>query len=206
MINYCANATREFKKIRENIFRVAEKAGRNPEEVEVIAVCKNVNVEKIKEVIALGIKHIAENRIQEARIKYPELKNYEICWHMVGHLQRNKVKYAVEIFEYLHSVDRVELVEEIGKRLKDTDKKMKVFIEVNTSGEHTKFGILPSEVDELVDKILEKKSLQLMGFMTIAPFTHDEEIIRNCFHCLRQIRDRISEKIEYQTLSVNGYE
>jgi hypothetical protein len=185
-----------LKKLRENICTSAEKVGRNPEEIKVVAVCKNVNVEKIKEAIKLGIKHIAENRIQEARTKFPELKNYEVFWHMVGHLQRNKVKYAVEIFDYLHSLDSVELLEEIEKRMQSKEKKMETFIQVNTSGEKTKFGILPREVDELVDAVLRTKSCQLFGFMTIAPFTDDESIIRNCFRKLREIRDKVSKRLD----------
>ncbi|HDL10073.1 MAG TPA: hypothetical protein ENG39_02310 [Candidatus Omnitrophica bacterium] len=113
---------------------------------------------------------------------------------MVGHLQRNKVKYAVEIFEYLHSLDRIELLKEIEQKMERRGKRIKTFIQVNTSGEKTKFGISPQDVDAFIDEVLKTKCCEFWGFMTIAPFICDEGIIRNCFRRLRQMRDR-SEKL-----------
>jgi len=150
---------------------------------------------EIKRAYELGMKEIGENRVQEAMAKYEILKDLDITWHMVGHLQRNKAKYAVRFFEYIHSLDSLKLAEELDKRAKAQGIAVKVFIQVNVSGEETKFGIDPRDVDVFVDEVLKYENLDLVGFMTIAPIAEDPEEVRPYFRKLREIRDKISNRL-----------
>ncbi|MDP8215801.1 MAG: YggS family pyridoxal phosphate-dependent enzyme [Candidatus Kaelpia imicola] len=181
--------------IREKIEKTSLNSNRVSDSIRLVAVTKNVEVEKIREASSLGISDIGENRIQEARSKLDDLKSLNLCWHMVGHLQTNKVKYAVDIFEYIHSLDSIKLAEEIDRCSRIKNKYQKVFIEVNTSGEETKFGVSEDNIEAFVNRVVEFKQLDLMGFMTIAPFTDDKDVIRESFRKLRIIRDDMSKKL-----------
>lgn len=179
-----------LNRVLDNIERAAIKSGRNPSQVQLVAVTKTISAETINQGIAAGIKIIGENKVQEAKAKI-QLVN-PVTWHMVGHLQTNKVKHAVQIFDMIQAVDSYKLAREINKRCEIKNKYMPVLVEVNTSGETTKFGCAPEEAPELVSKISELKHLKIEGLMTIGLFTDQMEQVRHCFIELRGIFEGIN--------------
>ena len=179
--------------IKEKIKKAALKTNRNPEKIKLVAVTKTVTIEQIKEAINAGIKIIGENKVHEAKEKY-HILTAEIEWHLVGHLQTNKVKYAVEIFDLIHSVDSVKLAKEIDKRSLQFGKISNVLIEVNVSGEDTKYGIKPEEAELFIKKISEFPRILVRGLMTIAPMVKDKEETRPYFGKLRELSEEIKCK------------
>ncbi len=180
------NLQENIRRVQERIRRAAERVGRAPDEITLVAVSKTFPASIINEAIRLGIRHIGENRVQEARQKFPEV-DPAATRHMVGYLQRNKVKYAVQLFDMIQSVDRYPLAEEIHKRCEKLGKVMPVLIEVNTSGEASKSGCAPEEALSLLEQVDALPHLQVRGFMTIAIFSDDPEKVRPCFVKLRKI-------------------
>jgi len=162
-------------------------------EIKIVCVSKGVDVDKILAVIEAGAKIIGENRVQEARKKYEYIKG-KVEFHMIGHLQTNKVKYAVKMFDMIQSVDSVKLAKEIDKRAKAINKIQKTLVEVNTSGEESKYGISPSELPILLEEIEKLDNIQVLGLMTVGPLTEDENRIRNSFATLRKLRDEYRKK------------
>lgn len=180
--------------LKEKIKNSCKKAGRNPEEIKLIAVSKYFGMDSILEAKNLGLSDFGENHPQELSLKFEKLGN-SVTWHLIGTLQKNKVKYAVKAAEYIHSVDSIELVDEINNRAEKLDKVQKILIEVKTSGEETKSGLETEiEILELVKKCSELKNINLTGLMTIAPLTDDEKIIRKSFKDLRNLKDKINNK------------
>lgn len=179
--------------IREKIEKAAFKANRKPEEIKLVAVTKTATAEQIKEAINAGVKIIGENRVQDAKEKY-QILTADIKWHLIGHLQTNKVKYAVEIFDCIHSVDSIKLAQEIDNRSKQFGKKMDVLIEVNVSGEETKYGIKPEEVESFLKEISEFSRIRVRGLMSIAPIAEDKEEVRPYFRKLRELSEEIKDK------------
>jgi len=183
------------QKIKERIERACERAGRDPGEVSILAASKTRTPEEIREVFEAGIRLFGENRVQEARDKIPLLSDLSIEWHMIGHLQRNKVKYAVNLFDVVESLDSKELADELEKRLSKLGKKMRVFIEVKLSPEETKHGCSPEEVLELARYVLSLEHLKLEGLMTVPPYFEDLELVRPYFRKLREIRDNLEDAL-----------
>ena len=180
--------------LRRKIDKTCIRSGRNPDEVKLIAVSKYFGVEAIVEAKNCGLTDFGENRAQELTLKYEKLGN-DVIWHMIGTLQKNKVKYAVSAAELIHSVDSLELVEEINKRAEKIGKVQKILLEVKTSEEETKSGIeTENEILTLVKRCSELKNIDLKGFMTMAPLTDDTNIIRKSFRDLRNLKDRINNK------------
>ena len=179
--------------INEKIKKAALKANRSPEEIKLVAVTKTATTEQIKEAINAGVKIIGENKVQEAKEKY-QILTADIEWHLVGHLQTNKVKYAIEIFDCIHSVDSIKLAEEIDKRSLQFGKTTNVLVEVNVSGEETKYGIKPEEVEPFLKEISEFSRIRVRGLMTIAPITEDKEEVRPYFRKLRELFEKIKIK------------
>jgi len=196
------NIAANIKGIIHKIKLAAERVGRKEESVELVAVTKTVDVSKIKEAIRAGIKIIGENRVQEAREKFKDIGK-EIEWHLIGHLQTNKVKYIFDIFSLIHSVDSLLLSEEIQRRAENKGLETDILIEVNLSGEKTKFGILPEKAINFVKDISRFKNINIMGLMTIPPFSESPEDSRKYFKMLRMLRDDIQkEGIEMKELSM----
>ena len=196
------NIAANIKGIIHKIKLAAERVGRKEESVELVAVTKTVDVSKIKEAIRAGIKIIGENRVQEAREKFKDIGK-EIEWHLIGHLQTNKVKYIFDIFSLIHSVDSLLLSEEIQRRAENKGLETDILIEVNLSGEKTKFGILPEKAINFVKDISRFKNINIMGLMTIPPFSESPEDSRKYFKTLRMLRDDIQkEGIEMKELSM----
>ncbi|MEO0142851.1 MAG: YggS family pyridoxal phosphate-dependent enzyme [candidate division WOR-3 bacterium] len=183
-------------KLKERIKIAAERAGRDPEEISIVAVTKTVPPEKIEEAIKAGIKIIGENRVQEAKEKFAIIGN-RVQWHLVGHLQTNKVRDALKIFSLIHSLDSFKLALEIEKR---AERPVDCLIEVNTSKEPTKFGIQPGEVFDFYESIKNLKKIRVLGLMTIGPgwALQDPEASRPCFKTLHDLRDELSQAYDQE--------
>jgi len=179
--------------INEKIKKAALKANRNPEEIKLVAVTKTVSIERIKEAISAGVKIIGENKVHEAKEKY-HILTADIKWHLVGHLQTNKAKYAIEIFDLIHSVDSIKLAKEIDSRSLQFGKITNVLVEVNVSAEETKYGIKPEEVESFLREISQFPRIWVRGLMTIAPMVKDKEETRPYFRKLRELSKEIKSK------------
>lgn len=179
--------------VEENIAKACEKAGRDRNDVTLIAVSKTKPVEMLQEAYDLGVRVFGENKVQELTEKYDALPK-DIKWHMIGHLQTNKVKYIVGKVEMIHSVDSLKLAETIEKESAKKNCITKILIEVNVAEEESKFGVHMEEVIPLVEKISKFKHIQLCGLMTIAPFVENSEENRTIFKNLHKLSVDIMEK------------
>jgi len=179
--------------INEKIKKAALRASRNPEKIKLVAVTKTATIEQIIEAISAGVKIIGENKVQEAKEKY-QILSADIEWHLVGHLQTNKVKYAIEIFDLIHSVDSIKLAKEIDRRSQQFGMITNVLVEVNVSGEETKYGIKPEEVEPFLKEISEFSRIKVRGLMTIAPIAEDQEEVRPYFRKLRELSEEIKSQ------------
>ena len=179
--------------VERRVSQAAQRAGRSPGEVTVVAVTKGLAAQTIEAAIEAGIRHIGENRVQEAREKKACLSKMQICptWHMVGHLQTNKVKTAVEIFDIIHSIDSLRLAEALSCRTRNT---IPVLLQVNISREEQKSGFPEAEVPKAVEKIALLPRLEVKGLMTIAPLVRDPEEVRPIFRRLRELGDSLRMK------------
>jgi len=190
------SVSREIEEIREIIAETASRAGRDPSDVKLMAVTKSVDDERIMEAIEAGADMIGENYVQEAKRKIEKMGR-KVPWHMIGHLQTNKAKYAVRLFDLVHSVNRIGLAQELARRSSQAGLVSRVLIEVNLSGEPTKSGAPPDQALSLIRECSRIPGLSIQGLMTMAPWSDNPEDARPFFRGLRQLRDRISgEKIE----------
>ncbi len=185
--------TDNLKAVHERINAACERGHRDPSAVQLIDVSKTKPVEMLEEAYNNGERHFGENKVQELVAKYEQLPK-DIKWHMIGHLQRNKVKYIVDKVALIHSVDSVRLAEEIHKEAMKIGRKVPILIEVNVAGEETKFGVAPEEVEDLLRKIALFEGIEVQGLMTIAPFVTDPEENRQYFNRLKQLSVDISHK------------
>ncbi len=176
--------------VREAIEKAAQRAGRRPEEIRLVAASKTVDVERIRSAAEAGITIFGENYVQEAMRKREAIEQ-PVSWHFIGHLQKNKAKYAVEFFDMIHSIDSVVLAEELNKRASRVDRSMEVLVEVNLSGESTKSGGNEEEIIPLIRGIKELPQLLFRGLMTMPPFFDDPEQSRPYFIRLRRLAERI---------------
>jgi len=168
--------------------------GRNSNKIKLIAVSKNFSTDDINRAFDAGLKEFGENKAQELNSKFDVLGN-KVTWHFIGHLQSNKVKFAVRSAEYIHSVDSLSLVKEINKKSEQFSKVQKILLQVKTSEEETKSGIeSEDEVFGFVDRCNELSNIELIGLMTIAPYTDDDEEIRKSFKYLCKLRDDLNKK------------
>lgn len=178
--------------VNKKIGEAAKTSGRNADEIKLIAVTKTYGADLINEAIGFGVTDIGENRVQEIMEKYESVK--PVRWHLIGHLQKNKVKYIIDKVELIHSVDSVELAAEIDKKAKKIDKVQKILLEVNVSGEESKFGIEPKECIDICREISGLKNVKIMGLMTVAPFTDDEALLKDVFSGLKGLAEKIRQE------------
>jgi PLP dependent protein len=176
------------ERIRERIRIAALRSGRQPEGVTLIAVSKAIEPERIEAAVAAGQTLFGESKVQEARAKIPLLSQHA-RWHLVGHLQTNKAREAVALFELIHSVDSIKLAVELNKWAERAGKMQAILLEVNTSGEASKFGLKPEDVSATLSEINKLSRVEVQGLMTIAPFFDDAEKTRPSFRRLRELRD-----------------
>ncbi len=179
--------------VEENIKKACEKTGRDRNDVTLIAVSKTKPVEMLQEIYDEGIRVFGENKVQELVDKYEVLPT-DIKWQMIGHLQRNKVKYIVDKVDLIHSVDSLRLAEAIDKEAEKKGVTANILIEVNVAKEESKFGLMPEEVDNFIEQVKNFKHLQIKGLMTIAPFVSDPEENRPIFARLRELSVDIRKK------------
>lgn len=180
-------------KVQENIKKACENAGRSREDVTLIAVSKTKPVSTLMEAYDSGCRIFGENKVQELVDKYEAMPK-DIEWHMIGHLQRNKVKYIVDKVVLIHSVDSLKLAEEISREALKKHVQVSVLIEVNVAGEDTKFGVKPDETETLIREIANLPGISIKGLMTIAPYVDDPEKNRQYFGQLRQLSVDINQK------------
>jgi hypothetical protein len=181
--------------VRARMAAACARAERSSEEVLLVAVTKTVGSEVVRRLSDLGVNHVGENRVQQAQAKHAELGgSLGLHWHMIGHLQRNKVNLALELFERCDSVDSVRLAEAIDRRVPEDAGPFPVLLECNVSGEESKYGIAPEELPAVLDAVVPLDGLRLEGLMTMAPFVDDAETVRPLFAALRRLRDEARER------------
>jgi pyridoxal phosphate enzyme (YggS family) len=178
---------RNLTAIKENILQACLRSNRNPDEIKVVAVTKYVSVERTEEALSCGIAHFGENRDEGLLEKWDHLSNKAV-WHFIGSLQTKKVKKIIDKISYIHSLDRISLAEEIHKR---ATQPVKCFIQVNVSGEESKHGLEPEEVAGFVKDLSPFTNIELVGLMTMAPYTEDEKLLRKCFRDLKDLQESI---------------
>lgn len=180
-----------LNQLEERISAACARAGRTREEVVLVAVSKTHPPETIAEAAALGLRVFGENKVQEARAKIPECPSH-LEWHLVGHLQTNKAKYAVELFELIHSVDSEKLIRVLDEEAAKRGKQVNVLLEVNVSGEASKFGLAPDAVKPVLEVANACPRIVVKGLMTMAPLVQDPEKARPYFARLRALRDSLA--------------
>ena len=179
---------------RQRIAEACARAGRKPEEVEIIGVTKTFGPDVVSEAWQAGVRLFGENRVQEAAAKIPECPGGP-TWHLIGHLQRNKVRPALELFSVLHAVDSIRLLEQIDRVADEAGCQPRILLEVNVSGEASKFGLKPDEVPAVVERSLQARCVTLIGLMTMAPFVPDPQQARPVFARLHELRDRLQRDL-----------
>ncbi len=191
-------------RLKERIAAAAARAGRETGEITLVAITKTFPPQAIEEALSIGLREFGENRVQEAeqKIEWFRERDIPLKWHMVGHLQRNKVKKAVRLFDIIHSVDSIRLAREISHRSAIAEITMPVLLEVDVSGEASKYGFRADESKDeqqeqflrAVEKMASLPNLDLQGLMTMAPFGAPEEVLRSCFSRLRSLLSQVKEK------------
>ncbi|TWH79904.1 YggS family pyridoxal phosphate-dependent enzyme [Sedimentibacter saalensis] len=185
--------------IKENIDEIlkrkneaALRCGRSPEDITIIAVSKTVDGSRAREAVMGGLENLGENRVQEIMNKYDELQDLQVKWHMIGHLQKNKVKYIIDKVELIHSVESIELAAEINKRASQHNIISNILIELNIGEEESKFGINEISVYDFVSSMEQFENIKVMGLMTVAPYCENPEDVRWVFKKMKDIFDKIS--------------
>ncbi len=176
-----------LEKVRERIARAAQRVGRKPEEILLVAVSKTVPVERIREAIEAGVPALGENRVQEAKEKIQALGRTAVPWHLVGHLQTNKVKDAIALFDLIQSVDRLSLAEELDRRGGASGKRVDILIQVNVAGEATKSGFRDGELRAALEALARLEGLRVRGLMAIPPEPQESEDSRPYFKTMRTL-------------------
>jgi len=188
--------------VMERIERAARKVGRDPNEIKLVAVSKTVEAARIKEAIEAGASILGENYVQEAQKKIEEI-GHPVSWHFIGHLQSNKAKYAIRLFDMIHSLDSIPLAEELNRRAEQADRIIKVMVEVNLSKEATKFGTDEEAVLNLAKRIHHLNHLSLEGLMTMPPYFDSPEMSRPYYTALRELKERmVKEGVSVKELSM----
>jgi pyridoxal phosphate enzyme (YggS family) len=188
-----------IRRVQQAIDAACSRVGREPSEIRLVVVTKSATIEAIKEVIHLGFTELGENRVQQLKKVYTQVAEFlkhgddgspppkDICWHMIGHLQRNKVRQVLPIASLIHSVDTLRLAEEINTSATKLGLCPKVLLQVNTSDEPQKYGVPVGAATHLAEQIETLPNLKLVGLMTMAPLTHNKDVVRSCFIRAREL-------------------
>ncbi len=187
------NLQENILEVQANIKESLDKVGRTKDEVTLIAVTKTVDVDLIQKSLDLGLNNIGENRVQELQRKYEKIGD-KATWHMIGHLQTNKVKYILDKVSLIHSLNRISLAKELNKRAKNANKIIETLIQVNVAEEESKFGFKAEEVIPFIETILPMENIKVKGLMTIAPYAEDPEEARYVFRELRNLKETIESR------------
>ncbi|RPJ81479.1 MAG: YggS family pyridoxal phosphate-dependent enzyme [Deltaproteobacteria bacterium] len=184
-----------ISEIMNRVSRAASSRNRKPESIRIVAVTKTVPAEKIREAVTSGISVIGESYIQEARNKYDLISEIPVSWHFIGHLQTNKVKYAVTIFDLIHTVDSVRLAAEIDHQAGKLNKTQDVLLQINIGREETKSGMDEEDLPDIIKEIARFKNISVKGLMVIPPFSDDPEIVRPYFSSLFRLRGKLQDSL-----------
>lgn len=176
--------------VRQQVETARNKANRQ-DQVNVIAVTKYVDVATTEALVKTGIQHIGENRVDKFLEKYQALKEYDLTWHLIGSLQRRKVKDVINLVDYFHALDSVKLAQEIQKR---AEHPIKCFLQVNISGEKSKHGFAPDELDDVLAEIAQLDKIEIVGLMTMAPFEASQEELQDIFSKTHQLQKQLEKK------------
>src|SRR5947208_4278272 len=179
-----------LERVRVQIAQAAAKVGRAVDEIELVAISKTHDAAKVREAIEAGQSLFGESRVQEARVKIPELPS-NLRWHFVGHLQKNKIRHALPLFEMIHSVDSLALAQDVNRIAEEDGLHPRVLLEVNVAGEGSKFGFKPETLGKEMESLLALPRLSILGLMTIPPIADEAEASRKYFVELRELRDRL---------------
>ena len=182
------------RRVRTRMRQAAERAGRDPASVRLVAASKTVDAARIRAAIAAGVTILGENYLQETRQKLGQLGRSDVEWHLIGPLQRNKVRYVFDLFDMMHSLDRLELAEEINRRAERLGRRLPVLLEVNVGGEASKSGWTPDGILSDVRQLATMPNIQVRGLMTIPPPTPQPHEARPFFRQVRQLRDRLAQE------------
>ncbi|MBX3630275.1 MAG: YggS family pyridoxal phosphate-dependent enzyme [Nitrosomonas sp.] len=195
-----ASAEQQLNEIKTNLATIQQKiadacakAGREPSSVRLLPVTKTVPAERLRIAFAAGCEEMGENKVQEAREKSELLNDLAIKWCVIGHLQTNKVKYITRFAHEFQALDSLKVAAELDKRLQAAGRGMDVYVQVNSSGEASKFGLPPEEVEDFVRQLPDYASLQVKGLMTLAIFSTDHERVRACFIRMRELQERLRQ-------------
>lgn len=179
-----------WENIQQRINRACHRVGRDPNDVHVVAVTKYVDLDETSRVLDLGLDHIGESRVQDALPKWESL-GHRGTWHFIGHLQRNKVKEVVGRFTYLHSLDRYSLAQEMDRRCQQQGETIRCFIQVNVSGEESKYGISSLELEDFAREMANFPTIEIVGLMTMAPIVDQPDEVRPVFRELKRLQEKI---------------
>ncbi|GGJ19822.1 YggS family pyridoxal phosphate-dependent enzyme [Paenibacillus hunanensis] len=195
--------------VEQRIQAACERSGRQASDVQMVAVTKYVSTEKTGQVLDAGLIHLGENRWQNAKDKWEALHERGV-WHFIGHLQTNKVKDVIGKFEYIHSLDRLSLAKELEKKAAELELIVKVFVQINVSGEESKYGLAPEAVEDFFQALQQMPHLKVVGLMTMAPEVDEPEQTRPVFRGLRELRDQLNtlgltaEPIKHLSMGMSG--
>jgi pyridoxal phosphate enzyme (YggS family) len=190
-----AAISENLERVRGQIAEAARKAGRSADDVELIAISKTHDADRVREAHAAGQNIFGESRVQEARAKIPELPS-SLLWHFVGHLQKNKIRHALPLFELIHSVDSLALAQEISRIAQEEGVNPRVLLEVNVAGEGSKFGFKPERLRAEMEPLLGLVRLSIEGLMIIPPLAEEAEASRRFFGQLRELRDTLEKDFD----------
>ncbi|WZL74766.1 YggS family pyridoxal phosphate-dependent enzyme [Clostridiaceae bacterium 35-E11] len=178
--------------LRKQVADTCNKIGRNTEDIQIIGVTKTIDSDRMSEAIQCGMTDVGENKVQEIINKYDIVS--PVHWHMIGHLQTNKVKYIIDKVKLIHSLDRITLAKEINKRAKQHNLIIETLVQVNVAQEDTKFGLNCNEVNDFIDQVQEMENIKISGFMTIAPYVENPEDVRQYFKRLKSMFEEVKSK------------
>jgi len=192
-----------LKQLSEKIHAACFRYNRNPAEITLVGVCKTRGVDDIRQALQAGLDHLGENKVQEAEVKIREIGDGPV-WHMVGHLQTNKAKRAARLFDIIETVDSLKLARILAKEYADSETRLKILLEVNSSGEMSKYGFKPEEVMTVAEEINKLDNLALAGLMTVGPFTQELDAIDRSFSMVEDLYGKMRNKFgdEISTLSM----
>lgn len=191
------NLIERVEHVEARIAEACAKSGRRRDDIQVIAVTKYVSTDTAIQVARLGLKHLGENRWPDAKEKVEQLQD-GVVWHFIGRLQSRKVAQVLGKFQYIHSLDRLSLADEIEKRAAPFTEPVRCFVQVNVSGEETKAGLTPQEMPAFIEKMNEYNRIRVVGLMTMAPYVENPEETRPVFRQLKELRDKLNEENRYR--------
>jgi PLP dependent protein len=190
-----ADISENLERVREQVATAAQKSGRSVDDIELVAVSKTHDVSRVREAVEAGQQLFGESRVQEARVKIPDLPS-NLRWHFIGHLQRNKIRHALPLFELFHGIDSLDLAQDMDRISDEEGVRPRVLVEVNVAGEGSKFGFKPDQLQRDMESLLELPRVTVEGLMTIPPLAPEAEASRQFFVRLRELRDQLEKQFQ----------